>query len=124
MGVDALGSVNPYFPASQRLHTLLPGGLNLPTSQGMHVALVLVSSAGAYLPDGQSLEQDETLTLPKDIENLPPGHHLHSAEPEEGWYLLASQEEQFLLVMSMALYFPGLQAVHAGNDPSSPEEQG
>ena len=47
LDADAPGSMYPYLPAAQPLHTLLPGGLNVVTSQGMHAALVLVFSVGA-----------------------------------------------------------------------------
>jgi hypothetical protein len=123
LNTDAPGSMYPCFPTAQPLHTLLPGGLNLPTSQIVHAALVLVFSAGAYLPSGQSLLQEDTLTPPRDSENFPPGHQLHSAEPEEGWYLLASHAWHFL-VKETALYLPGLQSEQLGNDPPSPRGQG
>ena len=106
----------------QTLHTLLPGALNLPTSQIAHAALVLVFSAGAYLPSEQSLQED-TLTPPRDSENFPPGHQRHSVEAEEGWYLLASHGWHFL-VNETALYLPGLQSEQLGNDPPSPRGQG
>ena len=75
------------------------------------------------MPDGQSLLQEDTLTPPRDSENFPPGHQLHSAEPEEGWYLLASHAWHFL-VKETALYLPGLQSEQLGNDPPSPRGQG
>ena len=74
------------------------------------------------MPDGQSLQED-TLTPPRDSENFPPGHHLHSAEPGEGWYLLASHAWHFL-VKETALYLPGLQPVQLKDDPTSPRGQG
>ena len=47
LDADAPGSMYPYLPTAHPLHALLPGGLNVVTSQGMHAALVLVFSAGA-----------------------------------------------------------------------------